>query len=228
MSKAIAARTRTTTLLLFAMSILARVALSQTSIPASKSPGELRKCLKEPSCQDALDAAYQLAKQHDFSFLISEYKISGKNNQSWIVQGIYASDIGRDDLAAISFIKAVAFPSEPRADLSDTHWYALQFLAETCDQRALNKLRVHGGDDRNVYGYHVSCGDWTKSLKTFGDCRYTAGREVLLNSLNSSCLDVVQAAGDSLSALYSGECLQRKTFPEVKRCYIHSWRNEPQ
>ena len=119
MSKAITARTRTTTLLLFAMSILARVALSQTSIPASKSPGELRKCLKEPSCQDALDAAYQLAKQHDFSFLISEYKISGKNNQSWIVQGnLVRPDIGRDDPSGNKFYKGGLLSRASRAPTS--------------------------------------------------------------------------------------------------------------
>ncbi len=206
--------------------LLTAIAFAQVAGTTSLSTAELRKCLIQRSCQTARDAAYQLARRQDFEFLLRAYKTAEATKKAYIVEAIYGADLGHENLAVVSFMRRVAFDAGSKERLSDTTWYALQFLAEKCNEQALALLRSHGGNADKGYDYHVACSDWAESLKVLGKCRYAAGREVLVNSLNSSCLDVMQAAGDSLDTLYPGQCKNVKTFPEAKRCYSDLWGHE--
>lgn len=195
-------------------------ALSQPK--EQRSAADLKKCVKDASCSSVLDAAYRLAIHQEFDFLIRQYPIAGNNTQQLIVQAIYASNHGRNNPKVIQFMRAIAFPLTSNDQFSDTRWYALQFLAEICDQKALMELNTNGGDAQSPYQFQVSCGEWARTLRTFGMCKYTASREVLVNSLNSSCLDVLNAAAASLQGLYPETCQKLKTSREVTDCYRRS------
>jgi hypothetical protein len=180
--------------------------------------------VKDARCPDVLGAAYKLAKRQEFGFLLSQYPVAGQNTREWIVQAIYASDLGRKNQKVVRFMTDIGFSGPSSDKLSDTRWYALQFLADTCNESALSEMSAHGGDVQAPYQFQVACSDWARSLRAFGLCRYVAAREVLLDSLNSSCLDVLQAAGTSLQTLYpDAACSKKKTFAEIKGCYYQSW-----
>jgi hypothetical protein len=170
-----------------------------------------------------LDDAYKLARSQEFDFLLRQYSVAGTNTQQLLVQAIYASKLGRNNPKVVRFMRDLAFSQSSIDQLSDTRWYALQFLADICDQKALKELTAEGGDAQTPYQFQVSCGDWARTLRTFGVCKYTAGREVLVDSLNSSCLDVLNAAAASLQRLYPETCQKLKTSREITECYRRSW-----
>ena len=198
---------------------------SQTNSKA-KSTADLEKCLSESSCADVRIAAHELASRERFPFLLRRYKGADEATRAYIVEGIYGSDRGRNDNAVVGFMSSVAFHTTPQNQFDQTTWYALQFLAERCDERALERLNAGGNTPQKAYRYEVSCAFWALSLKTFGKCRYVRARETLLNSLNSSCLDIMNAAGDSLHALYPGQCMDVKTFDQATSCYTKIWAEE--
>lgn len=196
-------------------------ALSQPT--AQRSIADLKKCVKDATCSSVLDAAYRLARRQEFDFLLRQYPIAGNSTQQLLVQAIYASKLGRNNPKVVRFMRDVAFSQTPNDQFSDARWYALQFLADICDQKALMELNTHGGDAQTPYQFQVSCGNWAQTLRTFGMCKYAASREVLVNSLNSSCLDVLNAAAASLQRLYPETCQKLKTSREVTDCYRRSW-----
>jgi hypothetical protein len=176
-----------------------------------RSAADLKKCVKDATCSSVLDAAYRLARRQEFDFLIRQYPLAGNNTPQLLVQAIYTSKLGRNNSKVVRFMRTIAFPLTSNDQLSDTRWYALQFLAEICDQKALKELNKNGGDAQSPYQFQVSCGEWARTLRTFGMCKYTASREVLVDSLNSSCLDVLNEATASLKRLYPETCQQSKT-----------------
>jgi hypothetical protein len=196
-------------------------ALSQQA--GQRSAADLRTCIKDPTCSSVLDDAYKLARSQEFDFLLRQYSVAGTNTQQLLVQAIYASKLGRNNPKVVRFMRDLAFSQSSIDQLSDTRWYALQFLADICDQKALKELTAEGGDAQTPYQFQVSCGDWARTLRTFGVCKYTAGREVLVDSLNSSCLDVLNAAAASLQRLYPETCQKLKTSREITECYRRSW-----
>ncbi len=196
-------------------------ALSQPT--AQRNAADLKKCVKDATCSSVLDAAYKLARRQEFDFLLRQYPVAGNNTQQLLVQAIYASELGRNNPKVVRFMRDVAFSQTPNDQSSDTRWYALQFLADICDQKALMELNTHGGDAQIPYQFQVSCGDWARTLRTFGMCKYTPSREVLVNSLNSFCLDVLNAAAASLQRLYPETCQKLKTSREITDCYRRSW-----
>ena len=211
-------------ILLFAVAwhIASIPSLSQPT--SQRSAADLEKCVKDETCSSVLDAAYKLARLHKFDFLLRQYPTAGSNTKQLLVQAIYASQFGRNNPKVVRLMRDVAFSQTSHEDFSDTRWYALQFLADICDQKALMELSMYGGDAQTPYQFQVSCGDWAHTLRTFGMCKYTASREVLVNSLNSSCLDILNAAAASLQQLYPETCQKLKTSGEVKDCYRRAWK----
>jgi hypothetical protein len=191
-----------------------------------KSTADLEICLSEPSCADARIAAHDLASKERFPFLLRRYKSADEATRAYIVEGIYGSDRGRNNDAVVEFMSGIAFYTTPQNQFDQTTWYALQFLAERCDERALERLNAGGNTPQKAYRYEVSCAFWALTLKTFGKCRYVRARETLLNSNNSSCLDIMNAAGDSLHALYPGQCMDVKTFDQASSCYTKLWSDD--
>jgi hypothetical protein len=210
-------------LLLPVVSLLAGTSIAQSSVKADMDTSAQRSCLENPACPNQLQAAFQIAERMDFVLLLHLYQQANPDARAVIVQGIFASKRGRHDADVVSLMRSVAFRSRKGERLSDTRWYALQFLAESCDKRALDELRAHGGDEHTPYGYHVACNDWAATLESFGRCHYPMAKEVLLDSLNSSCLDVANAAAGSLDVLYPGVCPQKRPFSKAKSCYFSAW-----
>ncbi len=196
-------------------------ALSQAT--EQRSAADLKKCVKNATCSSVLDAAYKLARRQEFDFLLRQYPVAGNSTQQLLVQAIYESKLGRNNLKVVELMREVAFSQTSVEQFSDTRWYALQFLADMCNQKALMELSTHGGDAQTPYQFQVSCGDWARTLSAFGKCKYAASREVLVNSLNSSCLDVLNAAAASLQQLYPETCQKLKTSQKIIDCYHRSW-----
>jgi hypothetical protein len=191
-----------------------------------KTVGQLKKCLSDPSCPDVRNAAYDLAKREEFAFLLRQYKVASRVTRSYIVEGIYGSNRGRDSAAVVEFMSDLGFRKGRANQFDETIWYALQFLAERCDERALALLKAGGGTVGESYRYEVACVDWAKTLKAFGDCTYFKAKRTLLTSLDSSCLDVMAAAGASLHLLYPGRCMQVRTMSQATNCYNKLWDQE--
>jgi hypothetical protein len=171
-------------------------------------------------------AAHDLADRERFPFLLKAYRDADKVTRAYIVEGIYGSRRGRNNGAVVGLMSGIAFGSNSKNRFDDTTWCALQFLAERCDEQALQRLNAGGGTATRSYNYEVSCSFWATTLKTFGKCRYFRARETLLNSLDSSCLDVMKSAGDSLGELYPGQCTKVKTFRQAADCYTKLWAKE--
>jgi len=203
-------------------------ASSQESQPKAKptSKQELKTCLLQRSCTYQRKAALDLATLDEFQFLVNRYDDADEVTRSYIVEGIYGSTHGRQNESVIKFMSGIAFHADAKSQFSDTVWFALQFLAERCDERALNALNIGGGAIQQSYRYEVQCVDWATTLSAFGKCRYFKARKTLLNSLNSSCLDVMNSARDSLDVLYPGQCTNVKTFDQATRCYEKVWARD--
>jgi hypothetical protein len=198
---------------------------SQTDSKANGAVG-LEKCLLRPSCTERRKAALDLATLDRFQFLLNRYNDADEALREFIVEGIYGSTHGRANEAVIKFMSGIAFHTDAKGQFSDTTWFALQFLAERCDERALDTLNKGRGAPEQSYRYEVQCVDWASTLKAFGKCRYFKARKTLLNSLNSSCLDVLNSAGDSLGVLYPGQCTNVKAFSQATSCYTKLWADE--
>jgi len=215
-----------TVMFLVAFSVVGMSSTSrQESEPKSKptTTKELKTCLLQSSCNYQREAALDLATLDQFQFLLKRYKDADEVTRGVIVEGIYGSTRGRNNESVIKFMSGIAFHTDAKTQFSDTVWFALQFLAERCDERALNALNKGGGGPEQSYRYEVQCVDWATTLNAFGKCRYFKARKTLLNSLNSSCLDVMNSAENSLHVLYPGQCMNLKAFDEAAGCYQKLW-----
>ncbi|MFP2926905.1 hypothetical protein ACLESO_17240 [Pyxidicoccus sp. 3LG] len=75
-------------------------------------------------------------------------------------------------------------------------YYALNYRARRCDRDALATLVAP------PYRVRAACEQWATTVSLVGQCHYVPGGAFLLSSLEHSCLNVVQAAGAGMRALY--------------------------
>jgi hypothetical protein len=214
---------------LLAFSIVVMPCASSQAFQPKPKPtgvGELKSCLLQRSCTYQRKAALDLATLDQFQFLLKRYNDADEVTRGFIVEGIYGSTRGRNNDSVVKFMSSIAFHTDAKSQFSDTVWFALQFLAERCDERALNALNKGGGTPEQSYHYEVQCVDWATTLNVFGKCRYFKARKTLLNSLNSSCLDVMNSAQKSLHVLYPGQCMNLKTFDQATGCYEKLWARD--
>lgn len=194
--------------------------LAQVSNPYSEDKAMFRRCLSELKCADVRNAAYQNARAGEFPLLVRRYRVATRSDRDLIVQAIYWAGTGRGDRQVIEIMRRRAFGTKMLKDRSETRWYALQFLAEACDPDALAALSAGGGVAKDPFQYKVACNDWAQSLNSFGSCKYDRATQVLVSSLNSSCLDVEEAAASSLLKLHPDVCLNRSSFEDLEECYL--------
>jgi len=180
---------------------------------------QLESCVSHSSCQDIQVALYDLANRKDFSFLMHTYSVSSPVNQEYIVGAIENSGFGRNNPEIVSFMNSIAFDQHDTDSFSTLRWSALQFLADICDDRALNELRKGGATRRDTYKYSVACGVWANTLTSFGKCHYFSATRTLIDSTDTSCLDVGNAALDSLNTLYPGKCTNAHDFRAANECF---------
>jgi len=177
----------------------------------------LRTCLTDAKCPDRRSAAYELVRRRQFPYLVRAYENADDAGREYIVEGIYAFG-GRADPKVREFVEHVAFGSK-ETRFSDTRYYALEHLADLCDPRALRSLVEGGATQTAPYKFDVPCERWSRALDSFGKCRYPEAKKVLLNSIDTSCLDVSSAAIRSLRLLYPHRCSGARTASQARACF---------
>jgi hypothetical protein len=75
-------------------------------------------------------------------------------------------------------------------------YYALNYGAKGCDPEALRILSARPFEPR------AACQQWATTVALFGECKYRAATPFLVDSLRHACGNVVNAADESLRALY--------------------------
>ncbi|MCY1023235.1 hypothetical protein [Pyxidicoccus sp. MSG2] len=89
-------------------------------------------------------------------------------------------------------------------------YYALNYRVKLCDREALAKLVAP------PYRIRAACEQWATTVSLVGQCQYMPGGSFLLSSLDHACLNVVQAAGASLRALYPDAPSSFESFDQEK------------
>lgn len=178
----------------------------------------LENCVIRENCEDTQLALKQLAEKKDFSFLIRTYRSAKPGTREYILGAIYISGQGRNDGRLVQLMTTVAFGSSRLPQFSASRWYALEFLAEKCDPRALDELMAGGATKNAISEYQVDCGEWAKTLDLFGQCHSYSAKQVLLDSINTSCLDVGNSALHSIAELYPKSCTTAHTYREALAC----------
>jgi hypothetical protein len=77
-------------------------------------------------------------------------------------------------------------------------YYSLNYLARLCDPQALRKLSAPPYEPR------AACQQWATTVGLFGQCKYRPAKRLLLASLDNACGNVIDAAGESLRAIFPG------------------------
>jgi hypothetical protein len=191
------------------------MASQQSSKPSNLM---LETCITRENCEDTQAAIKQLAESKEFFFLIKAYRTAKPGTQEYILGAIYISGYGRNDERLVQLMTTVAFDSARLPRFSASRWYALEFLAEKCDPRALEELIAGGATKKATYKYQVGCTDWAKTLELFGQCHSYTAKQVLLDSIDTSCLDVGNSALHSIEELYPKSCTTAHNYREALQC----------
>lgn len=185
--------------------------------PKSLSSQEILDCYKKSNVSDCkvseFDAAEVLAKRARVQFLIQYYE-KGDSSQRRVL-AMALSKINTPEV--FTFVRKIAFENLTNAPDGDPRWYLLEYLAERCDERALARFNR---DQNWKDGYPIGCMWWTSTVRQFGKCQYRAAIPHLIEYTNTvACLNISDAALDSLSKLYPGRCRSTKTLNEGHDCY---------
>jgi len=104
-------------------------------------------------------------------------------------------------------------PHEPD---SDPQWYPLQYLAQTCDQRALARL---SRQENIKESYPIGCMWWQDTVKAFGDCNYRPATPYLIEALSTACINIDDNAAEALKRFFPGVCEEKKWPEAMQECY---------
>ena len=151
---------------------------------------------------NAWQLGYELGRRGNVRFLTHSYHRDNEGQREVII--IAMSRIKQNpDVTA--FMQQVSF-KQVWPDKLDTEprWYALQYLAESCDEHALRRLN---GEHNFRGSYPVACMYWTDTIRTFGKCKYRPAIPHLIQSINTvACLNISDSAVKSLHDLFPGKC----------------------
>ena len=166
----------------------------------------------------------ELAKRNMSNKALEIYPRVTSEKKALIVEGLFTT---RHDPHIRDFMERIAFnnlkQNEPD---SEPRWYALQYLAEGCDERALQRL--NGRQNFTEEGYPIGCMWWTSTIRTFGKCRYRPAIPHLIQSTNTvACLNISEAAYYSLLDFFPGKCTKTKTMDEMHDCFARIARTKP-
>jgi hypothetical protein len=126
-------------------------------------------------------------------FLITSYWRTKKPlERSGIVLALY--DIDSPEVAR--FMRVAI---DKKTATEDDLFYANDYLGLRCDSDALRFLS--GGGTRKYFQL-AACPDWARTVLYFGKCHYAPAAAFLVNSLDSQCLDIGNAAAKSLADLF--------------------------
>jgi len=183
---------------------------------------QLESCAERGSCSSMEGTLGEIARRGDLAFLVRIYRRSNVGNQEYIAGAVYISGRGSRNQQIVKFMRQIAFGPSAADAFSRKRWCALQFLAESCDASALAELKRGGATKGDLTQYPVSCWEWAQTLDSFGKCRYFPAARTLVNSVPTMCLDVGNAALDSLNLLYPGRCSSIKDVGQLRACYARA------
>jgi hypothetical protein len=173
------------------------------------------------SCRiERFNAAEVLAKRGNIRYLIGAYERGDETQRDMLV--IALAQIRKP--AVLEFMRRIAFENLRNEPDGEPRWYALQSLAEHCDERALARLNR---DQNWKDGYPIGCMWWTSTVRQFGKCQYRPAIPHLIEYTNTvACLNISEAAIESLEELYPGKCKDAKTLNATRDCYSRAYRGE--
>ena len=187
--------------------------------------------LRIMSSVDILDCAFHFDSQ---TCKYSEWELSNelgrRGNVKFLTRSYRQADAGQREVIILAmmrikhnpevtaFMRRVSF-KQFWPDKLDTEprWYALQYLAEACDDEGLQRLN---GEHNFRGSYPVACMDWVRTIRAFGKCKYRPAVAHLIRSTNSvACLGISDAAIESLQELFPGKCSGARSYNQAHDCF---------
>jgi hypothetical protein len=124
----------------------------------------------------------------------------------------------------LAFMRDLAFTNLTNEPDGEPRWYPLQYLADRCDLRALRRFNrdINWKDE-----YPIGCMWWTGTVRQFGKCGYRPAIPHLIRYTNSvACLNISDAAIESLMALYPGKCKSVTSMDQAHDCFLSEYKKE--
>ena len=186
---------------------------------------EILRCAVSPDCKyDIFDLANALQKRFTVKQLIAMYPHEEDQAQEIIVISL------RNDKSAavVALMREAAFMRLKSGMTSEgNHYFALQYLADRCDPNALRELNRPANFKDS---YPVGCMFWQDTLRDFGKCGYRSSIPHLAVSLDSACVNNIQAAETSLRHLLPKSPCWTKAgsggdFQAESDCYLHEGKS---
>jgi len=100
----------------------------------------------------------------------------------------------------------------------DDLFRANDYLGPRCDPSALSFL---SGSGEKEYFQLAACQDWARTVSYFGKCRYRRAASFLVNSLESQCLDIQNAAAKNLADLFPDAPKKFASGEAMKEYFLH-------
>jgi len=186
---------------------------------------QLIDCLKGPeSCPVDThyyfvnDIKWALADRKHPDLIITAYKKADDADRSLLVQTLWYID----DPLVETFMRSIAF-EHPHEGIDDgSSVFALDYLAHSCDLKALARLNRDVFKKYAVIGCSYLDGPvedaWADAVEAFGRCNYVPAAQNLVRSLDSSCLRSDKAE-QSLKQIFPGHCVNGRSPEEKQQCY---------
>jgi hypothetical protein len=99
--------------------------------------------------------------------LIAAYEKANEDDRYFLVQALYQID----DPKVLTFMRSIAFEHLGRGMDDSGTFFPLDYLAQRCDQRALDRLNRHVNFKRYT---PMACLYWAGTVRSFGRCNYRA------------------------------------------------------
>jgi hypothetical protein len=209
---------------LFAGVLSFRVAAAQSQ-PQEKSlaemtGSELLNCAATNGCNYfGWDVANALRKRYSTKALIELYPSQPVLVRQVIVYALY-HDRGKDVAALMR--QAAYAGLKPGLTTEDNNYFPLQYLAQRCDPDALSQLNRPANF---ASSYPVACMQGQYTLSAFEKCGYKDAVAHLAISLDSACINNIDAAQRSLRQLLPQSTCWKKgdtkgDFQQEAACYV--------
>lgn len=134
------------------------------------------------------DLAWELARRYDSRVLAARIQRASGAQRRVLTFALYAAPSSPE---VAQLMKKLSSDRD-----EEIAYFALNYRAKRCDQEALAKLVAP------PYRPRAACEQWATTVSLVGQCQYMPGGRFLLSYLDHACLNVVQAAGAGLRALY--------------------------
>jgi len=184
---------------------------------------QLIDCLKGPkSC--ALDTRYyevnnikwELADRKHPDLIIAAYNKADDIDRYLLVKTLWYID----NPLVEGFMRSIAFSHLGEGADDSPSFFALDYLAQYCDLRALARLN-RDVNFKTYMGCTVRTDDlasvWADTLEAFGRCNYVPAAQNLVRSLNPSCLN--GPAEKDLRQIFPGYCSNPSSTKDEQLCY---------